>query len=477
MKGDFTRDSFDLQKPYSRVIMLQGRVQLDADWNEQTSLTFFYARTVVRDILGRGAGPAGHCGFAIATEADVTAPAGKAPDPFPPEVREALNKYSAALKKGDLLLLPGRYYVGGIAVELGAAMLYGAQTGYPFDEATKAEVLNDQGASWLAYLDVWEEFVSADQDEAIAEPALGGVDTCGRALIRWQVRILLDPEKGEESFEAFASRPSGRLTAWTKPGEAPDSPCIIPPDARYIGLENQNYRVEIHRGSDASGEGATFKWSRDNGSCVFPVKQLKETFLQLVHLGRDVRSGLAPEQWVELVDDSWTGRDPGGPMARVVEVKRDERAVTVEWAGNVASLPLETSLEGGLKPVLRRWDHEGNAQGDGAIPVVPGAEGELEDGIFIKFGGNGEYRAGDYWQIPARVAKSDILWPGGKYPEARPPDGPEHFYAPLALFQDGKLSDLRREFGPISVPVKSAAAAPVAPAPRRAASAPAPPAA
>ena len=39
MKGDFTRFSFDPAKHYSGVRMQQGRVQLDADWNEQQSIT------------------------------------------------------------------------------------------------------------------------------------------------------------------------------------------------------------------------------------------------------------------------------------------------------------------------------------------------------------------------------------------------------------------------------------------------------
>ena len=38
MKGDFSRITFDPKKHYSRVLMQQGRVQLDADWNEQAAI-------------------------------------------------------------------------------------------------------------------------------------------------------------------------------------------------------------------------------------------------------------------------------------------------------------------------------------------------------------------------------------------------------------------------------------------------------
>ena len=35
MKADLTRDSYNVLRHYSQVLMQQGRVQLDADWNEQ----------------------------------------------------------------------------------------------------------------------------------------------------------------------------------------------------------------------------------------------------------------------------------------------------------------------------------------------------------------------------------------------------------------------------------------------------------
>ena len=38
MKGDFSRDTFNPRKHYAGVLMQQGRVQIDADWNEQQSI-------------------------------------------------------------------------------------------------------------------------------------------------------------------------------------------------------------------------------------------------------------------------------------------------------------------------------------------------------------------------------------------------------------------------------------------------------
>jgi len=52
---------------YSRVLMQQGRVQLDADWNEQTEILLHYLRTLACDIIGPHAGPLGALGFDILT--------------------------------------------------------------------------------------------------------------------------------------------------------------------------------------------------------------------------------------------------------------------------------------------------------------------------------------------------------------------------------------------------------------------------
>ena len=38
MSGDYSRESFDPRRHFSAVRMQQGRVALDADWNEQGAI-------------------------------------------------------------------------------------------------------------------------------------------------------------------------------------------------------------------------------------------------------------------------------------------------------------------------------------------------------------------------------------------------------------------------------------------------------
>ena len=45
-RGDFTRDTFDPAKRFLRVLYQQGRVQLDADFNEQVSILLHYLQSL-----------------------------------------------------------------------------------------------------------------------------------------------------------------------------------------------------------------------------------------------------------------------------------------------------------------------------------------------------------------------------------------------------------------------------------------------
>src|SRR6266568_9234621 len=113
-KGDFTRDSFSFdpqrrRQQFSRLLMQQGRVLLDADWNEQADLFLFALRTFITDLVGP------HWGvfdFDTDSTGGITVK-GISPNSFkiaPLEVDGADKKCNFSIKKG-------RYYVDGILVE------------------------------------------------------------------------------------------------------------------------------------------------------------------------------------------------------------------------------------------------------------------------------------------------------------------------------------------------------------------------
>ncbi|HEV7661587.1 MAG TPA: DUF6519 domain-containing protein [Allosphingosinicella sp.] len=432
MQGDFSRDTYLPSSRYSRVLMQQGRVQLDSDWNEQTSILLGYMRALTRDLFGSGAGPANACGFRIVTIEN----RGSLTAEVKAEVDAALAEEKVELDENDMLILAGRYYVAGLPVEATKAVRYRAQAGFPFGEGNVENLLK---RSWIAYLDVWEEFVSADQDPYIRETALNGVDTCGRAQVRWRVRLLPDPNPDDQ--DPIAKLPptgSGRIKVRANPPEDPDTLCTIEPDARYRGAENQLYRVEIHAGGKADATpGATFKWSRDNSSITFRIVSGTGQRVTLAGLGRDEATTLVEGDWVELVDDLAIATAGVGLLAQVANVDLDGLRVELA-APDGQAVPTYTTEEANARHAfLRRWDHRVDPKkAGGAIPVVEGAahEIELEDGIKVTFEEGGTYRAGDYWMIPARVATGDVEWPGEpKTPEFQLPHGPAHYYAPLAM--------------------------------------------
>ena len=58
MKADLSRDTYRRQYQFARVLMQQGRVQLDADWNEQVSILLDQTRMLAADLIGPHGGPA-----------------------------------------------------------------------------------------------------------------------------------------------------------------------------------------------------------------------------------------------------------------------------------------------------------------------------------------------------------------------------------------------------------------------------------
>ncbi len=432
MKGDFTRDTFDPRNHFSRVLMQQGRVQLDADSNEQTAILLHYMRTLAKDILGPHAGPAdGDLGFAISTPTT----------------------------DGNFAITKGRYYVQGILVENEKEILYSKQTGYPFDDKTKIDAL--KGKKFLVYLDVWERHMTYVEDDHIREAALGGPDTCSRAKVVWQVKVLLQSEwKDTSSFGCDAVKTllplvPGKLRARARLDKPSTELCVIPPESRYRGAENQLYRVEIHRLgnawdgkpdtlNNAQTTAATFKWSRENGSVTFPIRSLSDNTVTLEYLGRDKRLSLEPGDWVEVVDEHIAMGEKAGPLAEVDTVNRDGLSITLKLPGGASALPNYTEADMATKhPLLRRWDHQGDPKAfGGALPIegqtdVKSGWIDLEDGVQVWFSQDGEYRAGDYWLIPARIATGDVEWPdesdGNPIGKALEPHGPRHYYAPLFL--------------------------------------------
>ena len=65
MKSDSSRITFDQRKHFSSVRMQQGRVQVDADWNEQGDIATHRVETEASDVIGLCGGPLHYPAFHI----------------------------------------------------------------------------------------------------------------------------------------------------------------------------------------------------------------------------------------------------------------------------------------------------------------------------------------------------------------------------------------------------------------------------
>lgn len=444
MKGDFTRTTFDPNKHFLRVLMQQGRVQLDADWNEQASILLHYLQTLATDIIGPYAGPAGeHWGFEV-----------------------------KAGKGGDFIIGKGRYYVNGILCENEKVISYLSQKDLPLSKID--DVLTE--GSYVVYLDVWERHICFVEDDNIREKALNGADTATRTKVVWQVRVmpLTLPYAYCQQGSSLLTNNLLRLSqvcmsARAKQSQPVTRPCLTEPEAQYRGVENQLYRVEIHNGNvDEDGEAITptFKFSRENGSVIFPIKKVtpdaasNTTSVELEHLGCDDKLGLVFDDWVEYVDDKIDLLNTTAPLAKVLVVDAVNRTVTLSGLSGIDSDFLNRH------PCLRRWDQKevDSVNAQGVIDLTTSDWIGLEDGIEVKFSieAAGRLRRGDYWLIPARHITGDIEWPkitasnGKLIPEALSPMGTLHTYAPLAIISEngeGSVtvsSDCRCSFRPLT---------------------------
>ncbi len=153
MKGDFTRATFTPGKHYHGVLKQQGRVDIDADWNEQGAIASHRVETETVDVIGPCGAPVGDAGFVITAVSGGT----------------------------NLNISAGRAYVDGILCESEADVLITGQPDLPhFTLPTTAGV-------YIAYLEAWLRHIISLDDESIREVALGGPDTCTRAKTVWQV--------------------------------------------------------------------------------------------------------------------------------------------------------------------------------------------------------------------------------------------------------------------------------------------------
>jgi hypothetical protein len=462
MSFDSSRFTFAPWKDFSGVVMPQGRVQLDSDWNEWLAELARRIRAGTLDIVGRAVYPS-------------TTP----------------NAFLITPTAGSISIGVGRMYVDGLLVEnhglpapqsggwippsvtpsatqpawdraldelVGQNPIDYLQQPY-FPNASKLAPFPTGDGPYLAYLDVWQREITFLEYPDLIEKAVG-VDTAGRYQTVWQVRWLdvssvsgvtcstKDSDIGP--WETLIQPSAGRLTTGVVQSST-SGPCCLAPNTGYTGLENQLYRVEIHDGGSASSSPpASFKWSRDNGSVATGVTGISQggTVLTVQSTGKDSILRFSPNDWVEITDDWLELNGFPGELHQVALVTDAAKTIQLSTPVSSANFPVDANNQTDPTRHTRviRWDQSGkvyesdgktvwtdlDATGTGQIPVPPpGTSLILENGVTVSFDlrpNTGVFKVGDYWNFAARTVDGTVE----NLVEA-PRRGIHHHYARLAI--------------------------------------------
>jgi hypothetical protein len=398
--------------------MQQGRVTLEADWNEGQSIFGEELRQETLEIVGPAGTP--DKGYQVM---DTSQPA----TPY------------------DFSVGPGTMYVGGVRVELDTPVNYLTQPewlDHTFDpDWVDPSQLKALPSKEFVYLFLREQEVSAVEDYALRDVALGGPDTAART------RIIQHIVRLETHATDCADALAIAITAWAQEGlkfdpttmrllpqstlrvtfpDAPQpDPCEPETVAGYLGADNQLIRIQI---SDAN----KFVWGFDDASFLYRVDIGAD--LQTVHLqSRPVDSAHQPQanQAVEVLRSA--ARLSNGEY--VASATGVVETLTASYSQDTQTLVLPTKLppqyadaQQTPRAFLRVWQQE--QQFTAETPIELGTTG-----IYVTLNtlGGAPFHVGDYWLIAARPSTPQQIYPERYLADFQPPDGPREWVCPLAI--------------------------------------------
>ncbi len=325
MGSDRARVTYDPKQQYRSVVMQQGRVTLEADWNESVQITEEGIREHSLQIIGRCGTPDN--GYQIL-------PGGN---------------YNFSVGEGSM-------YVDGLRAFLPYTIPYSSQPDWlNYDTSPDPQDHSDDAAYWappgapapiqvgggqgistsnttneLVYLYLREQEVSAVEDPNLAKIALGGPDTAARTrLLQHIVRVGssgTECTSGMTSaqaqwasqgvyFESASMRllSSGTLlVSFSDLGQS--TPCQPQAQGGYLDPDNQFIRVQIS-GVDPLTGNPTLLWGFDKTSFLYRISITDDSTISLQSAPVDTNHQPLSGQAVEILRSAAELDSPGGYVA------------------------------------------------------------------------------------------------------------------------------------------------------------------
>ena len=475
MASDRARVSYDERQQYRSVVMQQGRVTLEADWNEAGDIASEELRKETLDIVG----PSG------------------TPD----------NGYQITLGTGfDFSIGHGTMYVGGERVCLfdptqtvppGTELLYSQQDQalQPAHPSEWLDAITDP--DWfdlssgappspeIVYLQLREQEISAVEDSDLKDVALGGPDTAQRTrLVQHIVR-----RPGSDCIKSFFDTywinqglrfdsasmrllSDGRLQVGFSGQTPPPGPCQPQAQGGYLGADNQLIRVQIstphnpklsNSGASQAASPRTILWGFDDSSFLYRVDVANPTTLHLQSAPVDAfhypRAGQAVEVLLSAVQLT-NGEYAAAPTGFVTTVAQ---AYNPDTQTVVLTDPIPLIYGDGTKNnpsparvFLRIWEQQ--LPFTPAVPVVLGSTGVQ---VTLTLSEGTVFHLGDFWMFAVRPSTPQRVYPERLLTVAQPPSGPREWVCPLGVivwssFAPSTVRDCRHFFSALSKPASAA---------------------
>jgi len=437
---DLSRDATDFKKQYSSVRMQQGRVLDDQTANEQARIIEEDARRTRVDTIGPFASP---------------------DNGFLPK------NFTLESGKPTFTLSAGNLYLGGIYLELPNDEKFHLQKDW-LNFNTTVHLPNSPASGNnridLAYIEVWQQPVSAVEDSELKEVALGGPDTSMRMRTMKRVHVIENIAE-HECVNAWSAAIAGMSdydvikddmefstnaklqVTYTAPAVAADL-CTPAMAGGYLHHENQAIRVQMINSAE-------YSWGFNNASSLYRVQVVAAidgslTKIQMLNEPKDANHWPLQGKVVEVLP--WSSTLNNGE--RLAELSGMMAKVTTSYNPDTASFEIDNAVpvtfgmqwesrsdksdffDGSAEErfyYLRVWDRGDDVTSPAAIPIADGQLGNT--GLEVNFL-SGTLRIHDHWIIAARTGSPNEVVPWVlESVNGASPHGYRKYRAPLALIR------------------------------------------
>jgi hypothetical protein len=440
--SDLARISFDSSRGYRSVVAQQGRVTLEADINEETAIASEALRVETIDVVGP-------CGT-----------------PEPDGYKVSWNATNG------LVAARGTMYLGGWRLAQSKPVPFDAQPEW-LDQPPQIAFQGNAVAALLAT----EQSISATEDQALREVALGGPDTGARTRLMQhfvliptaasqcpaaeqglaetlkQMGLLLNPATLELEYAATLK------VSFFPPTQSTD-PCCPPAQGGYLGSDNQLVRVAVASFSAGSG---TLLWGWNNASFLYRAKVVSPQVLRLTQTPIDASHTPQPGQAIEILRTTMVlgnVADDDYVAARNGLVVTLGTGTIYDPVSQQLTLPAGTNLPSDVHTLfVRLWQD--------AVPFTSGVTVQLDavSGLAVTVNipalPTAPLTSRPFWCFAVRPNTPQSVYPERYLQSPQHPDGPRQWLCDLAIVEAPVptagaaggwtvIADCRKHFKPLT---------------------------